>query len=56
MEKLQITIGFDDANKSNYSVLNHREYIFKFQDNYYNLRVEINNQNIYFIISNLKIQ
>ena len=55
MEKQeQITIELNDANKSYHTILNHKEYIIKFENIDYNLRVEIDNQNIYFILTNLK--
>ncbi len=55
MEKQeQITIELNDANKSYHTILNHKEYIIKFENIDYNLRIEIDNQNIYFILTNLK--
>ena len=55
MEKQeQLTIELNDENKSYHTILNHKEYIIKFENIDYNLRVEIDNQNIYFILTNLK--
>ena len=43
----------DNVNKSYPIILNHREYNINFQKNDFNLRIEINNENIYFVLMNL---
>ena len=49
----QLTIELNDANKSYHAILNHREYIIKSQNKEFNLRIEIDSQNIYFILTDL---
>lgn len=43
----------NNVNKSYPIILNHREYNINFQKNDFNLRIEIKNENIYFILMNL---
>ena len=52
-QKEQLSIELNEANKSYPTILNHREFIIKFENKDYNLRVQIDNQNIYFILTNL---
>ena len=52
-QKEQISVELNEANKSYPTILNHREFIIKFENKDYNLRVQIDNQNIYFILTNL---
>ena len=50
----QLTIELNDANNEYPTILNHREYTIHFQNQDYNLRVEIDDRNIYFILTDLK--